>query len=128
MPNLQHSKIPVNALLPASFRESPPPPVPRAPQPALLPKQALSPATSQAGTGREGGRKAEQLPLLSFCLLCFCLLGIQGMQKSIKKKEANRSLVFVHDLRRAKEASQKQMVAFSPRENSPPDCPPAQPA
>lgn len=36
------------------------------------------------------------------------------MQKCIKKKEPNRSLAFVHDLRRAKEASQKQMVASSP--------------
>lgn len=49
------------------------------------------------------------------------------MQKTIINKEPNRSLVFVHDLRGAKEASQKQMVAFSPREKSSCDCPPAQP-
>lgn len=95
---------------------------------ASISAQASSVPSHFPGRNRKRRGKAEQLPLLSLCLLCFCLIGIQGMQKSIKKKEPNRSLVFVHHLRRAKEASQEQMVAFSPRENSPSDCPPAQPA
>lgn len=40
------------------------------------------------------------------------------MPKSVKKKELKRSLVFVRDLRRAKEASQKQMVGFSPEKTA----------
>lgn len=40
------------------------------------------------------------------------------MQNSVKEKEPNRSLVSVRDLRRAKEASQKQMVAFSPEKTA----------
>lgn len=119
-PNLRHSKIPGTPLLAACVFWG----TPRAHSQHFCPRQLVP---SCFPWNRRSG-KAEQLPLLGLCLLWFCLLGIQGMQKSIRKKEPNRSLVFVHDLRRAKEASQNQMVSFSPRENSSSECPPAQPA
>lgn len=78
--------------------------------------QDSSVPSSFPSSSRKG--KAEQLPLMNLCPLWFCLLGTQRMQKSIKKKEPNRSLVFVGDLRRAKEASRKQMVAFSPEKTA----------
>lgn len=112
---VQISSIPrclaIPCLLPVCFGESLVPHsqhfCPKELYPQLLPKQEQ---------GEPG--KVEQLPLLSLCLLWFCLLGIQRMPKSVKKKEPNRSLVFVRDLRRAKEASQKQVVAFSPEKTA----------
>lgn len=82
----------------------------------LCPTASTSAQVSSVPRRRRG--KAEQLPLLSLCLLWFCLLGTQGMHKSIKEKEPNRSFVSVHDLRRAKEASPNQMVAFSPEKTA----------
>lgn len=73
-----------------------------------------------AAQGERQNNFAELVPPVSACQ------EYKGCKKPLKTKP-NRPLVFVHDLRGAKEASQKQMVAFSLREKSSCDCPPAQP-